>query len=126
MPYNTIKSLILKGDLMSYVLKSMVKLDQEIHGFTRDTLNNAQSIVLPWQNFKFVSEQCFSLEDFKIDEDEKFFPLVLNIPEFYSLTKRPEICHYYSLGMMSVYGGTKKAWMTLNSPLPPTPTQCPQ
>ena len=48
-----------------------------------------------------MSVDCFleenNLEEFSNMPRKKYFPLVLNLPQFYKLSERPELVFYYQL-----------------------------
>ena len=96
---NTI--VLTQNELMGEVLKSFAKFEQILRGFQRGSQNFIETLILPWRNIKFVSADCFLeeniLEEFSNMPRKKYFPLVLNLPQFYELSERPELAFYYQL-----------------------------
>ena len=96
---NTI--VLTQNELMGEVLKSFAKFEQLLLDFQRGSQNFIRTLLLPWRNIQFTSVDCFleesNIEEFSNMPREKYFPMGLNLPQFYKQSERPELVFYYQL-----------------------------
>lgn len=89
---------IIQSELMNYVLKTLSTYKQKLPILKRGSNNNVKSIHLEWVNFKFVTMESYvsDYENFA-GLSPVYFPMVMNIPQFFVTPDGPSLSHYFNL-----------------------------